>query len=310
MSRRGWLLFAAMCVIWGVPYMLIKVAVGELAPVTLVLGRTAIGALIMLPLAATGGRLRGLRAAWLPLVLYTAVEICIPWLLLGFAETRLSSSTTGLLIAAVPLVGAVLARWSGQRERLGRLRTTGLVIGVAGVAALVGLDLGRTDAAAVAAAGVVAVGYAVGPMILSRQLAHLPGTGVVAASLALAALVYLPWGIAQAPHQWPSARVLASVVTLAAVCTALAFVLFLQLIAEVGPARATVITYVNPAVAILLGVLVLGEPFTVAIGVGFVLVLAGSVLATSGARPKPVPAAAEPATVAPAGSAPGGGTVG
>src|SRR6266542_2003983 len=257
MSRRGWVLFAAMCVIWGIPYLLIKVAVGELAPATMVLGRTAIGAALLLPFAMARGKLRGLRAAWLPLVVYTAVEICGPWLLLGFAETRLSSSMTGLLIAGVPLVG---------------------------------LDLGSTDAAALAALGLVAVGYAIGPMILARQLSHLPGLGVVAASLALSAVLYLPWGIAQAPHAWPSARVVAAVAALAVVCTAVAFVLFLQLIAEVGPARATVITYVNPAVAILLGVLVLGEPFTAAIGIGFILVLGGSVLATSGSRTgAPVP---------------------
>ena len=293
MSRRGWVLFAAMCVIWGIPYLLIKVAVGELAPATLVLGRTALGAAMLLPVAMARGRLRGLRAAWLPIGAYTAAEVCLPWLLLGYAETRLSSSMTGLLIAGVPLVGAVVARWSGARERLGAPRIAGLGIGLVGVGALVGMDLGGTDLAALAAVGLVAVGYAVGPMILARRLAHLPGLGVAAASLALSAVVYLPFGIAQAPHSWPSARVLGAVVTLAAVCTALAFVLFLQLVAEVGPARATVITYLNPAVAILLGVLVLGEPFTAAIGTGFLLVLAGSVLATSGGR------AVRPAAVLP-----------
>jgi len=294
-------LFGALCVIWGIPYLLIKVAVGELAPATLVLSRTALGAVLLLPIAAAGGRMRGLRAAWLPLAAYTAVEICGPWLLLGFAETRLSSSMTGLLIAAVPLVGAVLARWTGERERLGWLRIAGLLVGLAGVAALVGLDVHAVDATAVAALGLVVVGYAAGPMILARRLAHLPSLGVVAASLALAAVVTLPLGVAQAPGHWPSARVLAAVAVLAAVCTALAFVLFLRLVAEVGPPRATVITYVNPAVAILLGVLLLDEPFTPAVGIGFVLVLTGSVLATSSrhrarsaptatrARPRPVP---------------------
>jgi drug/metabolite transporter (DMT)-like permease len=289
MSRRGWVLFAAMCLIWGIPYLLIKVAVDEVTPATLVFARTALGALLLLPFVLTGGRLRGLRAAWLPLLAYTVAEICVPWLLMGFAETRLSSSLTGLLIAAVPLVGAVLARWSGQRERLSRTRLAGLLIGMAGVAALVGLDLGATDPTALAALAVVAVGYAVGPVILARRLAHLPGLGVVAASLGLAAVLYLPVGIAQAPDHWPSARVLAAVGGLAAICTTLAFVLFLRLIAEVGPARATVITYVNPAVAIGLGVALLDEPFTAAVGVGFVLVLLGSVLATARRRPAPVP---------------------
>jgi drug/metabolite transporter (DMT)-like permease len=297
MSRRGWVLFGAMCVIWGVPYLLIKVAVDELAPATLVLARTALGTLLLLPFVLTGGHLRGLRAAWKPLVIYTLVEICAPWLLLGFAETRLSSSLTGLLLAAVPLVGAVLARWTGARERLGTRRLTGLLVGIGGVAALVGLDLGSVDALAMGAIALVAVGYAVGPVILTRSLAHLPGLGVVVASLALSTVLYLPVGIAQAPAHWPSAKVMLSVLGLAAVCTALAFVVFFKLIAEVGPARATVITYVNPAVAVGLGVLILKEPFTAAIGVGFVLVLAGSVLATSGARPQ---AAAQPLTIEPA----------
>jgi drug/metabolite transporter (DMT)-like permease len=300
MSRRGWVLFGAMCVIWGVPYLLIKVAVGELAPATLVLARTALGTLLLLPFVLTGGHLRGLRAAWKALVVYTLVEICGPWLLLGFAETRLSSSMTGLLLAAVPLVGAVLARWTGARERLGARRLTGLLVGIGGVAALVGLDLGSVDALAMGAIGLVAVGYAVGPVMLSRSLSQLPGLGVVVASLALSAVLYLPVGIAQAPSHWPSAKVTLSVLGLAAVCTALAFVVFFKLIAEVGPARATVITYVNPAVAIGLGVLVLDESFTAAIGIGFILVLAGSVLATSGARPA---APAEPLTIEPVGAA-------
>ena len=283
MSRRGSVLFAAMCVIWGVPYLMIKVAVGELSPAFLVLCRTGIGALILVPIALARGELRGLRAVALPLFIYSVVEICGPWLLLGFAEQRLTSSTTGLLIAAVPMVGAVIARLTGAQERLGPRRTIGLVIGLAGVSALLGLDLGAVDPAAVAALAVVAVGYAAGPVILHTSLSHLPGLGVVAASLVISAGLYLP-AAAQVPDRLPSPAVLGSVLGLAVVCTAAAFVLFFMLIAEVGPARATVITYVNPAVAVLLGVLVLGEPLTPAIGVGFVLVLAGSVLATSGAR--------------------------
>jgi drug/metabolite transporter (DMT)-like permease len=299
MSRRGWVLFAAMSVIWGIPYLMIKVAVSDLAPATLVFGRTAIGALLLLPVALTGRRLHGLRAAWLPLAAYTVVEICAPWLLLSFAETRLPSSACGLLLPTVPLVGAVLTRWTGDRERLGVVRIGGLLIGLAGVAAMVGLRLGPVDVTAFAALGVVAVAYAVGPVILARRLGHLPGLGVAAASLVISALVNLPAGIAEAPHHWPPARVLAAVGVLGAVCTALAFVLFLRLVAEAGPARATVITYLNPTVAIMLGVLVLGEPFTAAIGVGFVLVLAGSVLATSRSRTGAGRAATRPATTGP-----------
>jgi drug/metabolite transporter (DMT)-like permease len=289
MSRRGWILFSAMCLIWGIPYLLIKIAVAELEPATLVLARTALGAVILCPIAFATGQFRGLWALRGPLVLYTLVEICGPFILLGYAETHLTSSLTGLLVSAVPLVGAVIARFTGQHERLGPWRLTGLLFGVAGVAALVGLDLGTAQVPALLAMVGVALGYAIGPVILQRRLSEQPGLGVVAASLALAALIYLPSGTPQAPDAWPSGDVVAAVVVLAVVCTALAFLVFFRLIAEVGPARATVITYVNPAVAVLLGVVVLDEAFTLGTGIGFVLVLAGSVLATSGGRRREAP---------------------
>ncbi len=280
MSRRGWLLFAALCLIWGIPYLLIKVAVTDLSPATLVLARTAIGAALLLPLAAVRGQLRPLRARWGALLLYTVVEICLPWYLLFRAEQRLSSALTGLLIAVVPLMGALIARFSGTRERLEPRRLVGLLVGLAGVATLVTVDVGSADRAAVGLVGLVALGYAVGPVILDRRLADLPGLGVVAGSLGLASLLSLPFGLAAAPTRWPSAPVLAAVAALAVVCTALAFLLFFQLISEIGPARATVITYVNPAVAVALGVGVLGESFTTSTAVGFTLILGGSVLGT------------------------------
>jgi drug/metabolite transporter (DMT)-like permease len=281
MTRRGWLLFAAMSVIWGVPYLLIKVAVDELAPATLVLLRTGIAAVLLLPIALARGQVRPLLPRWKPLLAYTVVEICGPWLLLGFAEQRLSSSLTGLLIAGVPLVGALLARFGPDRERLGGRRLAGLLVGLAGVAALVGFEVGAGDVRAIVAIALVVVGYALGPAILARTLSDLPSMGVVAVSLAISAVVYLPAGILQAPSAWPSAKVVLAVLGLAVVCTAVAFLVFFALIAEVGPARSTVITYVNPAIAVLLGVLVLNEQFTAATAAGFVLILLGSVLATS-----------------------------
>jgi drug/metabolite transporter (DMT)-like permease len=279
MSRRGWLLFATMGLIWGVPYLLIKVAVGSMPPASLVFYRTAVAALLLVPVAVSRGQLRPLLAKWKPLLAYTVAELAIPWLLLSNAERRLSSSLSGLLIAAVPLVGAVLG-WATGGERLGPRRIAGLLIGLGGVAALVGLDLGRGDVSALLQMAVVAVGYAVGPWILARHLSDLPGLGVVAASLGLTAIGYLPAAIIQLPSRWPGADVIASVLILAVLCTAIAFLVFFILIDEVGPVRATVITYINPAVAVALGVLLLHEPFTVGIVVGFALVLAGSVLAT------------------------------
>jgi drug/metabolite transporter (DMT)-like permease len=280
MTRRGLLLFASMCVIWGVPYLMIRVAVRELTPATLVFGRTALAAVLLVPVAVWRHELRPLLKVWWPLLLYTVIEIAIPWLLLARAETKLTSSLTGLLIAAVPLVGAVVVRLTGDRERMGARRWSGLLIGIVGVGALVGLDLGSVSALPVAEVGVVAVCYAIGPIILFRSLADVPPLGVVAGSLLLAAVAYAPFGIAQAPSSVPRASVVLSVIGLAVLCTALAFILFLALIAEVGPVRATVITYVNPAVAAILGVSILGEKITAGMGVGFILVLTGCFLAT------------------------------
>jgi drug/metabolite transporter (DMT)-like permease len=296
MSRRGWLLFTAMGVIWGVPYLMIKVAVGALSPASLVFFRTAIAALLLLPVAAARGQLRPLLRHWLPLLAFGAVELAVPWLFLASAEQRLSSSLAGLLIAAVPLVGALLG-WATGGERLGLLRQLGLLVGIAGVAALVGLDLHGGDAWALAQMAIVVIGYALGPFILTRYLSDLPGLGVMAASLGLAALVYLPVAVFQLPRHWPSPGVVGSVLGLSVVCTAIAFLVFFALIAEVGPVRATVITYLNPAVAVALGVTLLGEPFTVGIAVGFALVLAGSLLATRRTR------VAEPAPPVPVGAA-------
>ena len=237
MSRRGWILFATMSVIWGIPYLMIKVAVEELAPSTMVLFRCGIATVLLLPIALFRGQIRPLLPRWKPLLAYTAVEICGPWLLLGFAEQRLSSSLTGLLIAGVPLVGALLARFGPDRERLGARRLTGLLVGLAGVGALVGFEAGAGDARAIVAVALTVLGYALGPAILSRTLSDLPSLGVVAASLAIATVVYLPAGIIQAPGAWPSARVTLAVLGLAVICTAVAFLVFFQLVAEVGPAR-------------------------------------------------------------------------
>jgi drug/metabolite transporter (DMT)-like permease len=278
MSRRNWLLFVAMCLIWGIPYLLIRVAVRDIPPVSLVFARTGIAALILVPIAVRRHVLRPALRRWRPLLAFTAVELAIPWLLLSDAETKLSSSLTGLLIALVPIIGVLLARMVGEPEPLDAPRLVGLLIGIGGVAALVGLDFGQLDGVGLIEVVLVAVGYALGPLILSRHLRDAPSVGVVAASLLIAALAYAPLAALDPPHRIPGGAA-ASVLVLAIVCTALAFVLFFALIAGIGPARATVITYVNPAVAVLLGVTVLGERFTTGLAIGFPLILIGSVLA-------------------------------
>lgn len=289
MTRRGLLLFAAMCVIWGTPYLLIRVAVGELSPAELVFFRTAVAALILMPVVIARGGLRGIGARWVPLVAFAAMEIGIPWLLLASAEQKISSSLAGLLISAVPLVATLIAPLFGNRDWIGATGVLGLLVGMAGVAAIVGFDLRASAPLALVEMGLVAISYAVGPAILSRYLTGVPSVSVIGISLTLCALAYAPVAILQWPRAVPSVPVLASVATLALVCTAVAFLLFFALIAEIGPVRSTVITYVNPAVAAVLGVAVLRESFTIGMALGFVLVIAGSVLATR--RPStPVPA--------------------
>lgn len=293
MTRRGWILFIALGVIWGIPYLLIKVAVRELTPASLVFLRTALGAALLLPLVLRHGDARALLARWKPIALFTVIEMAIPWLLLSRAEQRVTSSLAGLFMASVPLFGAVLSRFSGRHERLGPRRVAGLAVGLGGVVALLGLDVGTRDALAIAELTIVAIGYAVGPIIIARSLSDLRVLDVVAISLALAAVAYAPVGIAQLPAALPAWDVMASVLVLGVACTAVAFLLFFRLIAEVGPVRATVITYVNPAVAVVAGVLLLGEPFTLGTGLGFVLILAGSWLATGPAVAAPRGVAAE-----------------
>jgi len=291
-SRRGWLLFSALSVIWGTPYLLIRIAVREVAPSTLIFFRTAPIALILLPIAAHRGEIPALLRRWRPLVIYTAVEIILSWLMLFRAEERISSSLAGLLLAAVPLVGAVIARLSGDEDRFDRVQIGGLLLGLVGVALLVGIDVRGATAWSIAAMGVPAVGYAIGPRMFDRYLSDLPYLGVVAGSLAVAASFYAPFALSNLPSHL-SLQVTGSLIGLAVVPTLIGFLVFFALINEIGPVRTTVVTYVNPAVALILGIALLNEPFTLGVGLGFPLVIAGSVLATrrrGGAR-APAPGA-------------------
>jgi drug/metabolite transporter (DMT)-like permease len=278
-------LFAAMSFIWGIPYLFIKIAVTELTPASLVFLRCAIGAALLLPIAAARNDLKPLLPHWKWIAVYTFVEVAAPWFLLSDAERRISSSLSGLLIALVPSIGAILAWATGSDDRLDARRIAGLGLGFLGVAALVGLDVSAGDIGAVAEVALVALGYALGALIIARKLSGLPLFGVVAASLTLTLIAYAPVGIAQLPSTLPSPQVIFAVAVLGVVCTALAFLIFFPLIAEVGAARATVITYVNPAVALALGVAFLHEPLTFGIVAGFALIVLGSVLATRRTAP-------------------------
>ena len=306
MSRRGWLMFAAMSVIWGIPYLLIKVAVGGVPVPVLVLARVAVGAALLLPVAIRRRQLAALLPHWRWLALFALIEIIVPWLLLSEAETRLSSSLSGLLVASVPILVAVLGRLTGGTDRLTPIRWAGLLVGLAGVGLLVGPGTPGGDAGSVGEVLLVALCYATGPLIASRKLAGLPPLAMTAACLAFASVVYSPLAALTWPAALPSAKVLAAIAGLAVICTAVAFVIFFALITAAGPARASVITYINPAIAVAGGVWLLGERLTPVMVGAFAAILGGSVLATrSGRRGGEPPGPQDDPAQAPAGPPPG-----
>ncbi|MCJ7710029.1 MAG: DMT family transporter, partial [Chloroflexi bacterium] len=223
MTRRGLLLFAAMSIIWGIPYLLIRITVAELSPALLVFSRTAIAAALLLPIALLRVDLRSVLRHWPWVVAFAAIEIAIPWLMLGAAEQTISSSLAGLLIAGVPLVGAAIAAIVGGPDRVGRRQLVGLLIGFTGVAVIAGGDFGAENGLALIQVAVVVVCYALGPFILSRRLVGVSSLGIMAVSLTLTALLYAPIALVSWPTSQPSQDVLVSIHLLAVVCTAAAF---------------------------------------------------------------------------------------
>jgi drug/metabolite transporter (DMT)-like permease len=283
MTRRGWLLFAAMGVIWGTPYLLIKVAVKHLEPTVIVFARTSVAAVFVLVLAVRSNAIRPALRHWRMVLAFAAIEMAGPWFLLTNAEKRLPSGLTGLIVACVPIVGAVAAYLLGDRRALAPMRVVGIAVGLGGVALLVAHDLGGDDGIpwwSVVQMLLVCVGYATAPFIVARRLYDVPSLGVVAVSLASVAIVYAPLALVARPDVAPPAKVWWSLAALAVICTGIAFLTFFALIAEAGPARATLITFVNPAVAIVLGAVILDEEITAATVAGFFLVLGGCWLAT------------------------------
>jgi drug/metabolite transporter (DMT)-like permease len=293
------MLFAAMSVIWGIPYLLIKIAVEGVSVPVLVLARTAIGAAVLLPLALSRAAWAPVLRHWRPVLVFAFFEIIAAWLLLSDAERHISSSLTGLLIAASPIIAAVLDRLTGGTTRFGVKRIAGLAVGLFGVAVLAGPELTGGSAWPVTEVLLVATCYAIAPLVAARHLGDVPTLPLTAACLGVAALVYAAPAAATWPDHLPSTRILLALAGLAVVCTALAFIVFFALIREVGATRALVFTYVNPAVALAAGVIVLNEPLTPWNLAGLALILAGSVLATRRPDADSVPATSEPTRVAP-----------
>lgn len=289
MTRRAWIAFAACSVLWGIPYFFIKVAVDDLPAVFVAWARIALGAAILLPIAWHQGALRGAWERRWPIAAFGLIEIAGPFTLIPLGERHLSSSLAAILIAAVPLTVALLAVRFAPHERVGGARLAGLFAGLAGVVLMLGIDVAGSSEELLGAACVLGatLGYAAGPMIASATLSDLPPLAPVACALALSTVVLAPLAALSPPDHAAPFKAWGSVVVLGIACTAVALVVFFILLTEAGPSRASIITYINPVVAVTLGVAFLGESLGAASVAGLVLILAGSFVSTGGARPGP-----------------------
>ncbi|CAB4337999.1 unannotated protein [freshwater metagenome] len=282
MSKTGWSRFAIVGFIWGVPYLFLKIAVEEISPAVVVLGRVGIGALILLPIALKRNVFFIKRKYWPFVLLYTVTELVGPWYFITVAEQKITSGLAGLLVATVPIWAAILASFFGDKTVWHAGRLFGLIVGFIGVIAVVGIESlsGRQDIVAIGMVILAAMGYAYAINMITRRIPEVPGLGLNTWAMILTALVFLPFAIGSWPTQRPSVEAIGSVVILGVFCTAIAFVIFFKLIAEVGPPRASLVTYLNTAVAVVLGVIILDEPFTLGIAIGLPLVLVGSYFAS------------------------------
>ncbi|TDW24278.1 DMT family transporter [Kribbella kalugense] len=298
---RGTSAFVAVSFVWGLPYLLIKIALRGFEPVTITLVRTALAALLLLPIATKRGSLRDVWRCRYGIGLFALAEFIVPWYCIPTAETRISSTMTAILIATVPLVSGFIAITT-RRSTLREVKPLGLLIGATGVVILCGIDTAGLSPVALVEMGLVVIGYALAPIVITRYLGDIDSVVVATASLALCALIYTVPGVV-AVRKVPTVGQTTALAALAIVCTAVALLLFFTLVHAWGPVRATIITYVNPAVASILGVLLLHESFRANMAAGLTLVILGSLYAS---RPRASTRAherrAEPAIQPPSGS--------
>jgi drug/metabolite transporter (DMT)-like permease len=287
-NRRAWILFALVAVLWGIPYLLIKIAIDELSPMAVVFGRVAIAALVLVPVAAMQGTLSALRRHVVPVIFLGVVHIVGPFLLITYGEVHISSSLTGLLIAIEPVLIALLML---RAEPLTPVRGAGLALGLVGVAVLVGLDVSG-DRWGLLGAGMILLAtllYAVATVYVQRRASDVPPTALVAGTTTVATLVLAPFAAFSLPTTPVSGGSWAALVALGLLCTAVALLAFYGLIGEAGPSRAGLVTYANPVVAVLLGVAILNEPLHASTVLGFLLIVAGCWLSTRPTAPAPAP---------------------
>lgn len=297
MPRRAWILLLILASVWGASYLFIKIGLEDLSPALIVFLRTALAGLILLPIALSRGALAGLRGLAGPLVLLAAVQVAGPFLLISVGEQEISSSLTGILVASAPIFTALLAVWIDHEERASGARLVGVGIGIVGVALLLGVDVGGGAALVGGLLVVLAgMGYAIGGFYLKRRFAEAQPIGIVTYTMLTSAALSLPWAAVTAPDATLAAGSLAAIGALGIVGTGFAFVIFYTLIAEVGPARASLVAYIAPLFAVVYGVVLLDESVGIGTFAGLALIVAGSWLAAGGvAKRERVPAARQQA---------------
>ena len=283
MTPRGWFLLISLGIIWGLPYLFIKIAVETFSPTSLVFLRVLLAGIVLLPVVLYKKQWRTLRGHWRWVIVFALIEMAFSWTALNWAEQSVTSSFAALFIATVPAATAILARLLGMDDRLTGVRLVGLAVGFVGVGLLVGLDLTGSSLLAIAALALTVFCYSLGPIIIDRKLSEPPSLAVIAASMVINSIVFAPLAYLTWPMGPIPAVAWGSVLVLGIVCSAIAFTFFFALIAEVGPSRGTLIAYIPPVVAVILGIVVLSEPITLGLIVGFPLILLGSWLATRSA---------------------------
>ena len=282
MSRRNWFLFFFVGFIWGIPYLLIKVAVEDLSPPVIVFARVAIGAAILIPIAMKRGSLMPAIKAWKYVIPYAIGEMIGPWFLITAAEQNMTSGLTGLLVATVPIWTTIIASLHGDKTVWHHKRLLGILVGFIGIVLVVGIESfsGRQSIVAIAMVIVASIGYAWAVTMVTTKIPHIEPISINGVAMVFTAIVYLPFALIYAPDKAPSVEALSSVLALGLFPTAMAFILFFQLIKDIGTARGSLVTYLNTAFAVILGVIILSEPFTLGIAIGLPLVLIGSYFAS------------------------------
>ncbi len=285
MSRRGWFLFILVGFLWGVPYLFIKVAVDPdngFSPAAVVCLRTAIGAAILIPLSIRNGQLKAAIRGIKYVAPYALLEMIGPWILIGTAEQKISSGLAGLLIASVPIWATIFASIRGDKTVWHHKRLMGIIIGFIGLVAVVGIESikGSSDPLSIGMVLVAAIGYSYAVMMVQGALPHVSGIAINALAMAITAIFYLPLTVIQWPTHEISASAINAIIGLGVLSTGAAFVAFFTLSAIIGVARGSLVTYLNTAFAVVLGVIILDEPFTTGMALGLPLVLIGSYFAS------------------------------